>query len=285
MSVIKAPAKINLFLEVGKRDNSLHPIVSLVDIVSLYDYIYIKPKEKTEIKFISKWEIPKENTVSKLIRILKRRFNFDIEIKIKKNIPPGSGLGGGSSDAGILLYYLNKIFNFGLEMKDMIKIAKRIGSDVPLFLWRTRCIIRNYGDDVIPLEEDFKLYYLILIPQFPVKTEDVYNKLDEIGEFGDLTETFSKVRILINAIRKGDIEMAEEYIFNRLEKPCFEIKKEIKEVRDEVEKIINKKVFLSGSGGCLFSIFREKEEVKKNIKKILLKGWKKLMVESINFGM
>ncbi|MGB9678283.1 MAG: 4-(cytidine 5'-diphospho)-2-C-methyl-D-erythritol kinase [Candidatus Ratteibacteria bacterium] len=284
MTKIKAPAKINLFLEVGKKNNTLHPIFSLIDIVSLCDYIYLKKSKKTEIKFISKWEIPEDNTVNKLIFILKKNFRFDVYIKIKKNIPPGTGLGGGSSDAGTILPCLNDIFDFGLDINDMVNIAKQIGSDVPLFLYRKRCIISGYGEKVIPCE-DFKLFYLILVPDFSVSTKDVYNKFDQLGYFGDLTDCNVKVRILIEQIKKGNIDMVEKNIFNRLENSCFEINKKIKEVKDEVEKITNRRFFVSGSGGVLFTVFKEKEEVKKIKRKIFLNNWKKLIVESINFGL
>ena len=278
--LIKAPAKINLFLEVGEKKNSLHPLISLVDIVSLYDFIYIKPSEKTNVNFISKWKIPQENTVTKLISILKKRFNFEVDIKIEKKIPPGTGLGGGSSDAAYVLLYLNKIFNFGLNIDEMIEIAKEIGSDVPLFLVRKRCLIENFGEK-IKICDDFKFFYLLLIPNFSIKTSDVYNKLDQLGDFGDLTYAKEKVKILLEKLKEGDINKIEKNMFNRLEKACFEINSEVKEVRDEVEKKTGKRFFLSGSGGVLFSIFKGKEEVEKINHLFFLKNWEKLEVESV----
>jgi len=282
--LIKAPAKINLFLEVGRKKGNLHEIFSLVDVVSLYDLIYLKPSKKTKIEFISEWEIPKENTVYKLISILKKKFDFDVEIKIEKNIPPGAGLGGGSSDAGTILIYLNKFFNFGLKIEEMVEIAKNVGSDVPLFIYQKRCIIKNFGEVVIPVS-DFKLYYLILIPEISIKTKDVYDKLDEIGEYGDLTDLEDKVNILIEEIKKGNILEVENNMFNRLERVCFEINSYIKEVKYEVEKLINRRFFLTGSGSALFSIFKEKEEVEKIEEKVFIDNCKKFKVESINFGM
>lgn len=282
--LIKAPAKINLFLEVGRKKGNLHEIFSLVDIVSLYDLIYLKPSKKTKIEFISEWEIPKEsNTVYKLISILKNRFDFDIEIKIKKNIPPGTGLGGGSSNAGTLLIYLNKIFNFGLKIDELVEIAKNIGSDTPLFIYQKRCIIKNFGDVVIPVS-DFKLYYLILIPEISIKTKIVYDKLDQLGEYGNLTDFEDKVNILIEEIKKGNIIEAEKNMFNRLEKACFEINERIKEVKYEVEKLTGKRFFLTGSGSGLFSVFKEGEEVEKVREMIFLDGWKKYEAESVNFA-
>ncbi|MCM8766451.1 MAG: 4-(cytidine 5'-diphospho)-2-C-methyl-D-erythritol kinase [Candidatus Omnitrophica bacterium] len=278
---IKAPAKINLFLEVGERQNSLHPLVSLVDIVSLYDYIYLKPSRKTNINFISKWKIPEDNTIVRLISILKKRFSFQVDIKIEKKIPPGTGLGGASSDAAYLLLYLNEIFNFGLKIEDMVEIGKKIGSDVPLFFYRKRCLIENCGEKVTVCD-DFKFYYLLLIPQFPISTKDVYNKLDKMGEFGNLTEAMEKVKILMEKIKELDIDKIEENMFNRLEKPCFELNNKIKEVRIEIEKKTGKRFFLSGSGGVLYSLFKEKEEVAKIKNLIFLEGWKKVKVESVH---
>lgn len=284
MQKIKAPAKVNIFLEVGKKEGILHPICSLIDIISLCDYIYIKPSKQTGIKFFSKWDIPKENTVSKLISILKKNFDFEVEIEIEKNIPPGSGLGGGSSDAAYVLMHLNYMFNFNLKIDDMVKITKEIGSDVPLFLYRKRCIIKNFGEKVIPCV-DFKLYYLILLPNFQISTKEVYNKLDELGEWGCLTDCDEKIRILLKEIKKGNIKKVKENMFNRLEKACFEVNKQVKEVRDEIERRTGERFFLSGSGGVLFSFFKEKEEVGKIEKLIFLEGWKKLKAESIKFSM
>ena len=282
--LIKAPAKINLFLEVGRKIGTLHEIFSLIDIVSLYDLIYLKPSKKTKIEFISEWEIPKENTVYKLISILKKKFDFEVEIKIEKNIPPGAGLGGGSSDAGTILIYLNKFFNLGLKIEEMVEIAKNIGSDTPLFIYQKRCIIKNTGEVVIPVS-DFKLYYLILIPEISIKTKDVYDKLDQIGEYGDLTDLEDKVNILIEEIKNGNILEVEKNMFNRLEKVCFEINTKIKEVKYEVEKLTKRRFFLTGSGSALFSIFKEKEEVERIDKKIFFDGCKKYKVESVNFCM
>jgi 4-diphosphocytidyl-2-C-methyl-D-erythritol kinase len=282
--LIKAPAKINLFLEVGRKIGTLHEIFSLIDIVSLYDLIYLKPSKKTKIEFISEWEIPRENTVYKLISILKKSFNFEVEIKIEKNIPPGTGLGGGSSDAGTILIYLNKFFNLGLKIEEMVEIAKNIGSDTPLFIYQKRCIIKNTGEVVIPVS-DFKLYYLILIPEISIKTKDVYDKLDQIGEYGDLTDLEDRVNILIEEIKNGNILEVEKNMFNRLEKVCFEINTKIKEVKYEVEKLTKRRFFLTGSGSALFSIFKEKEEVEKIEEKIFIDNCKKFKVESINFGM
>ncbi|MCM8772297.1 MAG: 4-(cytidine 5'-diphospho)-2-C-methyl-D-erythritol kinase [Candidatus Omnitrophica bacterium] len=284
MLEIKAPAKVNLFLEVGEKDNSLHKIFSLIDLITLYDYIYIKPSNKTEIRFISEWEIPEDNTITKLILLLKEKFKFEVEITIKKNIPPASGLGGGSSNCASVLIFLNKIFGFNLKTEEMIEIAKKVGSDVPLFLFGKRCIIRNYGE-VIEVCDDFKLFYLLLVPNLPVSTKQVYDRLDKISEYGSLTDCYEKVRILIEKIKCGDIEGAKKIMFNRLEKPCFDLNKTIKEVRDEVEKITGEKFFLSGSGGTLFAVFKEKEKVSKVNSKIFLENWRKFEVESLNFGL
>lgn len=279
---IKAPAKINLFLEVGERKNGLHPICSLIDIISLYDIIYIKISKKSSLKFISKWKIPEENTVSKLLSILKEKFDFNLDIKIKKNIPPGSGLGGASSDAGVLLICLNKILKLGLNIQEMIEISKNIGSDVPFFIFGKRCIVEEFGEKIFPVD-DFTFYYLLLIPDFSLKTAEVYNKLDEIGEFGNLTISKERIRILIEKIKTMDIKEIEENMFNRLEKAAFEIRNEIKEVKNEVEEKTGKRFFLTGSGGVLFSIYKEKEEVEKIMKKINIDGWRKKMVKSIKF--
>jgi len=118
---ILAPAKINLFLEVGEKKENLHPVVSLVDPISLFDTIEIKKSKNTKIFFHSEWKIPENNTVKKAVDLFRKKFNLDggIEINIWKKIPPGSGLGGGSSNAAAVLKNLSCLFKLNLKKEEL----------------------------------------------------------------------------------------------------------------------------------------------------------------------
>ncbi|MCX8082803.1 MAG: 4-(cytidine 5'-diphospho)-2-C-methyl-D-erythritol kinase [bacterium] len=281
---ILAPAKINLFLEVGSLEKGLHRIVSLIDIVNIYDTIEMERSDITEVQFISRWHIPEENTVTKAIRLVKGTFNIkeNVRVIVKKNIPPGSGLGGGSSNAASVLFGLVNLWDIRTDEEQLIKIALLIGSDVPLFIKKKRCIVEGTGDRITDEGiSSVPLTYGLLIPEFAVSTGTVYKELDVIGEYGDLTEGARKIKILNEYIAKQDIEGIEKSMFNRLEKPYFTLYKLGKEVKEKVERKTGKRCFVSGSGGTLFSVFLDRTEAEKRTSFLDMSGWKRYIVESI----
>lgn len=279
---ILTPAKINLFLEVGRKRGKLHPVVSLIEPISLFDTIEIKKSKNTKITFHSEWEIPENNTVKKAVDLFRKKFNFDdgIEINIWKKIPPGSGLGGGSSDAAAILKNLPRLFGLNLKKEELVNMAIEIGSDVPFFLYNKISIVSGYGEIVEPFDINTPIYYLLLIPDREIPTSEVYNQLDKNGKFGDLTKGKEKIKILIDLIKNADFEKMSKIMFNRLESFCFQLWKEGKEVMERLEKLSGRSFFLSGSGGCMFSLFREENEVREVSFKIVPEGWKSFIVKS-----
>ena len=282
MKVI-APAKINLFLEVGKKINSYHKIISLLEMITLHDEIELLPSDRDEIEFLSEWEIPDDNTIRKTVELIRKITDCKrkVKIKVRKKIPPGSGLGGGSSDAASVLKGLNKLWKINFNNEKLLEIGKKVGSDVPFFIFGRRGIIEGCGEIVRDVNCKTIFKYLLLIPPFQVKTEEIYRELDREEEYGDLTEGKKKIKILLAAMEKNNIKEMENIMMNRLEKPCFNFKKEIKEVREEIEKITGRKFFLSGSGGTLFSILYSEEEVEKVRHLPFLKEWKVFCVRSL----
>ena len=137
-NIIKSNAKINLTLGVtGKLNSGYHKIESLVSFLSLYDEIKIKKinNKNHKINFFGKFSkgIKKKNTISKLLKILDEKKllnNKKYLIKIKKNIPSKSGLGGGSMNASSLLLFFSKKNKIKFSNKELIEISNKIGSDV-----------------------------------------------------------------------------------------------------------------------------------------------------------
>lgn len=279
---IQAPAKINLFLEIGTPVEGFHPLVSLVDIVGFYDDIEIEEVSSTSVVFYPETGIPKDNTVTKSISLLKTRFNIkkDVQIKIRKNIPVGSGLGGGSSDAASVLKSLAKMWNLGVSVEQLMEFGSEIGKDVPLFIAGRRCIMSGFGEQIDTDAGKQPLVYFLAVPPFSVSTKQVYSHFDIRGVKGDLTEGKGKIKLLINSIEKKDIQGAERVMKNRLEQDYFGLWRCSKEVRDFLQAKIGKRVFVSGSGGTLFSIFRSRKEAEEKTYLLTVEGWNCYIVES-----
>ncbi|MBN1445982.1 MAG: 4-(cytidine 5'-diphospho)-2-C-methyl-D-erythritol kinase [Candidatus Omnitrophica bacterium] len=281
---ILSPAKINLFLETGAVENKLHRLVSLVDIVGLYDAIEIEESCSDEVIFHSQWDIPENNTVTKSVALLKSISGIkkSVRVKIFKQIPPASGLAGGSSNAAAVLKALVKMWNIPLSAEELFRIAGRIGSDVPLFVHGKRCVIEGTGGiirkDGIPSSP---FAYRLFIPPFAVSTRDVYSRLDSVNRRGNLTEAGEKIKLLLESIECKDIDKMESLMENRLEEPYFSLWGRAREVKEATEKLTGKRLFVSGSGGTLFSVFADSTEAGKEMLPANAAGWKSLVVESI----
>lgn len=185
---IQCPAKINLTLKVtGKRPDGFHNIESIMQSISLYDYLTIstEPSEKFEITLAgNSTEIPydERNLVHKASMLFVERTNLSphkIDIYIEKNIPVSAGLAGGSTDAAGTLYGLNKIFNEPLSKQELHTLCAKLGSDLNFCLEGGRQMTSGRGEILKPLEfEEFSLS-LIKPKNLGISAKEAYTKFSE----------------------------------------------------------------------------------------------------------
>lgn len=268
--ILKSPAKLNLYLEVlNKRKDGFHNINTVFEKIALCDVISLKKREKG-IKIISSGEeIPlgTKNLAYKAAYLLQRETGMKkgVEISIKKNIPVGAGLGGGSSNAASVLLGLNRFWNLGLTNKRLLKLGAQIGSDVPFFLSRAAWARgQGRGEILKPINSSWVLWHLIIVPKKRISTKNSYRKLSL-----NLTKKHLFYKIIIYAIRQKKINLLKEALFNRLEDSqatanCLSIKK-IKAIFTN----LGLKAIMSGSGSAVFAVFPERKEALR-VRKILL---------------
>ena len=190
---IQCPAKINLTLKVtGKRPDGFHNIESVMQTISLYDYLTISavPSEKFEIKLSgTSNEIPynEKNLVYKAASLFIERTNltpYKIDIFIEKNIPVAAGLAGGSTDAAGTLFGLNKIFGNPLSSKELHALCAKLGSDLNFCLEGGRQMTRGRGEilEELPFEE-FSLS-LIKPENLGISAKEAYTKFSQKEKIG-----------------------------------------------------------------------------------------------------
>ena len=269
-STIKSYAKINLSLGViGKLKSGYHKIESLVSFVKFNDEIKIKKirKKNHKIQFIGKFSkgINKNNTVSRLLKVLdqKRLLNNNkYLIKIKKNIPQKSGLGGGSMNASaIISFFLSKKI-FSYPKKDIKNLAKKIGSDVELGLGFKNKILYSNGDIVL-IPRKLRLFVLIVRPNFGCSTEKIYKSLRNYSS----KKLIKNDRNLFNL---KDILKLE----NDLEKVVFKNYPNLKQLKSFLASLPNIQfVRMTGSGSCIVGYFLSINAAK-NAQKIFKKKYK-----------
>jgi 4-diphosphocytidyl-2-C-methyl-D-erythritol kinase len=182
MQVI-APAKINLSLRVlGRRGDGFHEIETYIAPISLCDKIKIEQHSgKQKIAFqCDDLSVPKGegNLVVSAANIFfkQTKITGSVSIELKKNIPHGAGLGGGSSDAASTLLALNELFATNLPREALAKMAEMIGSDVPFFIFQSAAICKGRGEVVGPTRLREQLSILLLKPGFGVPTQWAYSR-------------------------------------------------------------------------------------------------------------
>lgn len=182
---IQCPAKINLTLKIiNKRDDGFHNIESVMQTISLYDYITISVEEASKYNIElsgTSDEIPynEKNLVYKAVMLFIERTNVhscSIKIFIEKNIPVSAGLAGGSTDAAGTLYGLNKLFNEPLSKYELHELCAKLGSDLNFCLEGGRKMTKDRGEVIEPLEfKDFNVS-LIKPKSLGISAKEAYTK-------------------------------------------------------------------------------------------------------------
>ncbi|MDD3861616.1 MAG: 4-(cytidine 5'-diphospho)-2-C-methyl-D-erythritol kinase [Candidatus Gracilibacteria bacterium] len=202
----KSFAKINLCLDVLKKDKSGYHIIQTVfhEVKDLYDEVEILNSKKDEI-IINAPISSSENLAYRALKLLKKELKIKkcAKIKISKNIPISSGLGGGSSNAATVLKGLNKMWNLKLPKKKLLEMAKSLGMDVPFFIIGGTVYGENFGEKLTRLKPVKNIIFTIHSKADftdTAKTAKKYKKL-KLKNCGKFTE---KTKKLLKAILLGD---------------------------------------------------------------------------------
>ena len=212
---IKSFCKINLFLKVVKKlSNGYHNIVSLITFCNLHDIISISKTSNLNDKIsftgdFKKGINTKSNTATDVLNLLRQKGligNQKYKINIQKNIPHGSGLGGGSSNAANLLNYFNKVMKLRLDLSKLEKLASQIGSDVPISLIKKNTFLSGKKGKIQRLKKKFKLNLLIVYPNVICSTKKIYMRNKKISP---LNYKFYRNRNekLINLLKKENNDL------------------------------------------------------------------------------
>jgi 4-diphosphocytidyl-2-C-methyl-D-erythritol kinase len=248
---IKSFAKINLGIEVlEKRKDGYHEIRTLFQTINLFDTLEFHPAEGEKILlFGDDRSIPwnEDNLIYKAASSLKEKYKLSRGIKINalKNIPPGKGLGGGSSNAAMTLYALNKIWSLSLKRSELMELGKNLGADVPYFLEGGLCLGTGTGDTITPLDDLPSLLCLLGVPDISIPTSDIYR---QVRLFLTSKDKDSKI---IKFLNSRDFRFLE----NSLEEPVFRLYPQIKETKSLFQCLRPELSLVSGTGAAVFGLF------------------------------
>ena len=262
---VTAPAKINLGLTIHKkRDDGYHEIKTLLQAVSLYDELEISLIHKG-IELVSEGETTptdQKNIVWKAAQLFLSRFNCPngIHILLKKTIPVAAGLGGGSSDAAATLKGLNQLFDLSLSQDYLLKMGKKLGADVPFFLFKNSALGEGIGARLTSTPPLSSAWIIIANPDFSLSTKWVYNNIDIDLLLTKKTDHINMLRLFLG---KNDLPNIGLHLHNDLEPFILRRYPVIKELKERLLTAGALGALMSGSGSSVFGIFHDRLLAKK----------------------
>ncbi len=267
MIKIKARAKLNLFLEVTRRrPDGYHELATLFARVGLADELRVWRTRSEGISLRvtggpKELGRPEDNIVYRAAEKFFEAFRLRpaAAFALKKRIPVGAGLGGGSSDGAAALRGLAGLYRLPrASFPKLMRIAASVGSDVPFFMLDAAFAEgRGRGEKLKPLKAAGRLPYAVLVyPGEPVYTKEVYGNL-KIAPGAEVRRRLGEFRELCGLIRKGGFAPGRAgKLFNRLEDPVLPRHKAVRLARQRLEELGAEAVLMSGSGATVFGLCR-----------------------------
>ena len=298
---VKSPAKINLHLEIiGKREDGYHELAMIMQNIDLSDYIEFENNQIGEIKLKSDSKdlsLDENNLIikaAKYIKDISKDKQLGANIFLKKNIPIGAGLAGGSSNAAATLVGLNKLWNLDLDYKTIFLLSAKLGSDVPFFIEGGCQFCFGRGEILEKYSSNFDFGVILLKnPNISISTVDTYKKYSQefCPKYFTETEKTSKIRNDLRVNGFNNYKLSEQRI---------NVKNDLQVIVERENNSVKKALYLlsnlqnclsfsmSGSGPTCFALFKDiniaSEVFEQNHKMFNNNGFEAWVCKLINSG-
>ena len=264
MEIIEeAKSKINISLNLtGKKENNFHQLLSFICFSNLSDHLILTKSDFFDYEIHSSFEkIPyKDDLILKTIEAVKKYLKLTdlppFKLILKKNIPLGSGLGGGSADSAALIRMLNSFLDLKLSKMDMINLGSEIGSDIPACIISKPLIAYGRGEKIIELDYNNIYNLLIIYPSINISTKEIFNLIN--------TRDFKEKNLVETKDWIEKNSGTDSYnFFKKFSNDLQNIAIRNYPIISDILNSLNKKnaIFsaMTGSGSACFGIFDEKE--------------------------
>lgn len=261
--LIKAFCKVNLHLDItGRREDGYHDIYTLFQSIDLYDEIIADETDNFAIRIDNK-NIPLNdtNTVVKAYNLFKGKFKGrwqEFTISLKKNIPVGSGMGGGSADGSAILRFLNTYYGNPFPDKELEQLALNVGSDMVFLLKGGTAVGEGLGEQLHAIDNKTlsKLKIVIVYPNIQVSTAWAYNNVKKY-----LTQ--NKKRFNINNLKNTGktFNRSLKTNYNVFEPLIFEFYPRIREIKEKMLEMQPLSAMMTGTGSAVFGIFDSERDI------------------------
>jgi 4-diphosphocytidyl-2-C-methyl-D-erythritol kinase len=247
-----AYAKINLGLHVLNRlENGYHEIETGFVFIEWFDEIRMELAKTTSVSYGNSTLTGQTDTlIHKAIQLLKAKgFSFpELKIDVKKRIPMGAGLGGGSSDAATTLRMINTIANLGINAPELAQMSAKLGADVPVFVKGDPCFATGIGTDLQSVKIQPDAWIVTVYPNLESSTAEAYQNCIPESE-----RDYSLLEVLSNQ----ELDEWRYLLENDLEKSVIPFNPIIGDFKDQMYDFGAMYAAMSGSGSCVFGLFEQ----------------------------
>lgn len=285
-----APAKVNLFLAVDKRDErGYHPLKTVFQpMAQLRDKVIVEETGKPGILIsCNNPAVPnnRTNTAYRAVELMAELARKDlgstgVRIMIEKYVPLSSGLGGSALDAAPVIKTLNELWKMNLSIEQMERVGSQIGADVPQAIRNRTCYAEGYGDKILYEFSLKPIHVCIVVPEVYLssmngeKTKFLYKKIDE-----NVREPIVHEELMIAALQSGNWEYVGKLMRNDFEPTVFKLHPELRKLKETMLECNAMGSLLAGSGGAVFGIFRSVEEVHFAMERLMFRGNVRLVLQ------
>jgi 4-diphosphocytidyl-2-C-methyl-D-erythritol kinase len=268
-----AKSKINLSLNLsGIKSEGYHDLISFICFGSFSDQLRLKPSKSFsyEINSSMKDITFKDDLVLKVIHKIKKIYDLEdlpkIDLILEKNIPLGSGLGGGSADAAATIRLMNKFLDLGMNQDEMCSFGMDLGTDIPACIISEPLVAYGAGERIVKVDFEKKYQMLIVYPNIEISTKEVFKLVKPVkSKILDLNKT----KKTIDLFNSDNNDSFLKNLSNDLQVYATEAYPILKSVIDVLN--LNKSFFsrMTGSGSACFGLFEDKfiDKAIKNITK------------------
>ena len=259
---IPAFAKVNLRLDIlGKRADGFHELRTIFQTISLHDELKLRASRSRRITLTIEGnsslgaEPAEKNLVYRAVEALRRELKIGagVEIELKKTIPAGRGLGGGSSDAAAALLGFLRLTKKKLPAGRLMGIAASLGADVPFFLYGGRALGVNRGDEIYPLPDIPKKHILVVSPK------DIHVPTPEAFRWVKAKPLATLTKLSVNPKLWGFCALCWSEqgsdLSNDFERPVFQQHARLDQIKRALLQRGAAEASLAGSGSAVFGVF------------------------------
>jgi 4-diphosphocytidyl-2-C-methyl-D-erythritol kinase len=263
LAVVRAPAKINLFLGCGeRRPDGFHELTTVYQAVSLYDELVARPGSgdvTVEVRGEGARAVPDDddNLAVRAARLLAARAGVpaDVHLQLDKGIPVAGGLAGGSADAAAALVACDALWGTGASRPDLFEMAAELGSDVPFSLHGGTALGTGRGEQLTEVLGHGQYHWVLALAEGGLSTPTVYAELDRMRAVGGLHPWGSLERVL-SALRAGDAVALGTALSNDLQPAALRLRPDLRRALEAGRELGAVGAVVSGSGPTVAFLVR-----------------------------